>query len=262
MIVKTPSLVLRRLPFSESSQIATLLTRDLGRVQVLAKGIRRKKPAEQGSLDLLTVGQSVIYYKQAKGPGALHLLSENAAFQQWYHLRRDLDKIHAGYYLAELAMRLLPPEAPDAQLFRLFCRGLVEVSRARTIRPVLDSLILRALVLTGELPALDRCAGCGAPARQLPRLRFDGAAGGLLCARCPAVRQPVELSHGTLALLGHLLADGATPERVTPAPDQAREIGRLFAQLTRQLFERPMRMERLLIGGMGPRPLISHPIHT
>ncbi len=258
MIVKTPSLVLRRIPFRDSSYIATLLTRELGRVQVLAKGIRRKKPGEQGALDLLTVGQSVIYYSPQKPPGSLHLLADTTAFQQWFHLRRNLQKIYAGYYLAELALKLGPRESPDHQLFRLFCRGLVEISRAPHHRPVLDSLILRALVLSGDVPALDRCAGCGKQARAIGRPRFDYASGGLLCDDCPAFRQPVHISHGSLALLCQLLS---SPERVQLSGEQPKELGWVFGQLTRQLFERPMRMESFLMQSTcHDMPLLSEPI--
>ncbi len=261
MIVKTPSLVLRRLPFRETSLIVTLLTRELGRIQVLAKGFRAKKPSEQGGLDLLTVGQSVIYYKKHKPPGSLHLMSDTVAFQQWYHLRRNLEKIYAGYYLAELALRLGPVEAPDPQLFRLFCRGLVEISRARHHRPVLDSLILRTLVLCGDLPALNRCSGCGCPAARIERPRFDYAAGGLLCLSCPSLSDPLSLSRGTVALLCNLVAAGSTPEQIGVTDAQARELGWVFKQVTRYILERKMRMEPFLSQSTWQLPaLISAPL--
>ena len=43
MIVKTESLILRVLPYSRTSLMADCLTRDLGRVWLLAKGAQRPK---------------------------------------------------------------------------------------------------------------------------------------------------------------------------------------------------------------------------
>ena len=70
---KALALVLRTTDWSESSRIATLWTRELGKVRALAKGGRRLRSAFDSALDLLTVCSIVLIRKSS---GSLDLLTE------------------------------------------------------------------------------------------------------------------------------------------------------------------------------------------
>src|SRR2546430_2452928 len=70
---KATALVLRTTDWSETSRIATLWTREFGKVRVLAKGGRRLKSAFENALDLLTLCSIVLLRKSS---GGLHLLTE------------------------------------------------------------------------------------------------------------------------------------------------------------------------------------------
>lgn len=249
MLVRTPAIVLASSPYRETSQLATLLTRDLGRVRVLAKGIRNRRWGEVGALDLLTYGTVTVYV----GRGDLHLLGETAPFRQWARLREDLDRIYGAFWWIELARRMGPDRVPDAPWFRLVCHGAHVLDQCGQIRPVLDWLALRALALHGVLPRLDGCAACGAPLERIATPRFDQVSGGVVCERCPTRRPAVPLSHGTVAAAHYLVACDAPPDRLVLDEDQRRELGRMLANATAHVLERPMRLERLLIDGV-PRP--------
>ena len=51
---RTSGVVLRCTDYSESSQVAAILTPDLGQIHALAKGTRRPRKDGRGALDLLT----------------------------------------------------------------------------------------------------------------------------------------------------------------------------------------------------------------
>src|SRR5262249_13382356 len=70
---KALGLVIRTADWSETSRIATLWTRELGKVRVLAKGGRRLKSSFESGLDLLTLCRIVLL---RKSPGSLDLLTE------------------------------------------------------------------------------------------------------------------------------------------------------------------------------------------
>src|SRR5262245_54449807 len=69
---KATALVLRTTDWSETSRIATLWTREFGKVRVLAKGGRRLKSAFENALDLLTLCSIVLLRKSSRG---LYLLA-------------------------------------------------------------------------------------------------------------------------------------------------------------------------------------------
>ena len=70
---KSLALVLRVVEFSESSCVATLYTRDFGKIGVLAKGARRPKSPFEAALDLLAICRIVFLRKSADG---LHVLTD------------------------------------------------------------------------------------------------------------------------------------------------------------------------------------------
>ena len=84
---KTLAIVVKTSDWSETSRIATLWTRELGRVRVLAKGGRRLKSSFESALDLLTVCSIVLLRKSA---GSLDLLTEAQVVERFPRLRTNL----------------------------------------------------------------------------------------------------------------------------------------------------------------------------
>ncbi|OHB35740.1 MAG: hypothetical protein A2Y08_03670 [Planctomycetes bacterium GWA2_40_7] len=52
---KTPAITLRRTDYKDPSQIITFYTRDYGKIQTLAKGLKRSVKGISGSIDLFIV---------------------------------------------------------------------------------------------------------------------------------------------------------------------------------------------------------------
>src|SRR3984893_4597083 len=83
---KALALVLRTTDWSETSRIATLWTREFGKVRVLAKGGRRLKSNFEIALDLLTPC-SIVFLR--KSSGGLDLLTEAQVVKRFPRLRSD-----------------------------------------------------------------------------------------------------------------------------------------------------------------------------
>src|SRR6516162_1576478 len=111
---KAQALVLRVSDWSESSRIATLWTREFGRVRVLATGGRRLKSNFESALDLLTVCSIVLLRKSS---GSLDLLTEAQVVRRFPQLRQDLQALYAGYYVAELLAIWTEDYDPHPSLF-------------------------------------------------------------------------------------------------------------------------------------------------
>src|SRR5437899_8820129 len=114
MSEKATALVLRTTDWSETSRIATLWTKELGKVRVLAKGGRRLKSNFESALDLLNVCSIVLVRKTS---GNLDLLTEAQVVQRFPCLRRDLRALYAGYYMAELLCDLTSDYDPHPALY-------------------------------------------------------------------------------------------------------------------------------------------------
>src|SRR5205085_2277279 len=189
---KATALVLRTADWSDTSRIATLWTREFGKVRVLAKGGRRLKSNFESALDLLTVCSIVLLRKSS---GSLDLLTEARVVRRFPRLRSDLAALYAGYYIAELLADWTEDYDPHPSLFDEALETLqaLGTSLPGQQQPVTGLRLARfELVLLRELgysPVLEACAVCGTDLKSvLPTggqgSFFSPAAGGLVCPTC------------------------------------------------------------------------------
>ena len=182
---KAQALVLRTTDWSETSRIATLWTREFGKIRALAKGGRRLKSNFENALDLLTHCRIVFLRKSS---GSLDLLTEAQVVQRFPRLRSDLAALYGAYYVAELLESMTEEYDPHPLLFDAALEFLEAVGAPRVgEEPAVGLYVVRfELVLLREVgysPALDGCASCGGPVDER-RLAFSCAAGGLVCPNC------------------------------------------------------------------------------
>jgi DNA repair protein RecO (recombination protein O) len=179
---KATALVLRTTDWSETSRIATLWTREFGKVRVLAKGGRRLKSNFESALDLLSVCGIVFLRKSS---GSLDLLTEAQVTQRFPHLRTDLAALYAGYYIAELLGDWTEDYDPHPLLFDEALAALTTLGAPGV--PTGMRLARFELVFLRELgysPVLRACAVCDAPVEAGTQLGFGPSAGGVLCPTC------------------------------------------------------------------------------
>jgi DNA repair protein RecO (recombination protein O) len=196
---KSRAIVLRVVEFSETSCVVTLFTEDFGKIGALAKGGRRPKGPFEGALDLLALVRIVFLRKSSE---ALDLLTEAKLERRFRSSERDLSRLYAGYYVAELLSELTDNGDPHPELFALADETLVALDGGRKVAPAVLRFEVQALRLLGHLPSLDECVGCGQPVPEQPRVPFGLVAGGVLCGKCrPGQRQVVSITAGALAAL-------------------------------------------------------------
>jgi DNA repair protein RecO (recombination protein O) len=211
---KTLAIVLRVIDFSESSCVVTLFTRDFGKVTGLAKGARRPKGPFESALDLLAVVRIVFLRKSSD---ALDLLTEAKLEQRFRAAARDLSRLYAGYYLAELLLDLTDDDDPHPDLFDAAWEALRGLDDAAHVPTTVLRFELTALKLLGHRPSLDACAGCGDPVAAQARVPFGLIAGGVLCSRCrEGKRSVVSLSQAARNALSRELEGVDLPAEIEP----------------------------------------------
>jgi len=203
---KALALVVRGTDWSETSRICTLWTRELGKVRVLAKGGRRLKSNFEVALDLLTVCTIVLLRKSS---GGLDLLTEAQVVERFPGLRRDLNALYAGYYIAELLADWTEDYDPHPELFdeaRLALQVLGAAPWQTALRVARFELVL--LRELGYRPVLDVCGSCGGGIDG-QRLAFSAALGGVVCGKCqPGQREGQPLSGAAWQALRALSESG------------------------------------------------------
>jgi DNA repair protein RecO (recombination protein O) len=207
---RAAALVLRTTDWSETSRIATLWTREFGKVRVLAKGGRRLNSNFEIALDLLTVCAVVFLRKSSEG---LDLLTEAQVGERFPRLRTSLPALYAAYYIAELLAEATEDYDPHPELFDATLAALRDLGDAGPhTGPRLVAYELTWLHELGYSPALDACAACGKQVGGRPV--FSAAAGGVVCSACaPHQRERRPIKADTLAALRTLRQDGESWRR-------------------------------------------------
>ena len=178
---KARALVLRTTDWSETSRIATLWTREFGKVRVLAKGGRRLKSAFENALDLLTLCDIVLLRKSS---GSLDLLTEAQVVRRFSRLRTDLSALYAAYYVAELLADWTEDYDPHPRVFDEALDALAVIGEPDVaVGPRLARFELVLLRELGYGPAVEACAVCGTTISGAG-LAFSAAAGGVVCPKC------------------------------------------------------------------------------
>jgi DNA repair protein RecO (recombination protein O) len=216
---KALAIVVRGTDWSETSRIATLFTREFGKVRALAKGGRRLKSNFDVAFDLLTVCE-IVFLRKASG---LDLLTEARMNEQFSPLRRNLPALYAGYYVAELladGTQDYDPHVPlfDAAIQTLRSLGAPDAPSQQEVGTSISASVSAfELVWLHELgysPRLDACATCGRE-RLNPTARafFSPTAGGVLCPECgPMVADRRMVSGAALESLRTLNGGEGAPE--------------------------------------------------
>jgi len=121
-IEQQPAYVLHSRPYRETSMLLECLTRDHGRIGVIARGVRREKarvqraqlePFQLLSLDLMQRGE-LATLQAAEGVGAPGRLTGDAGL--------------AGLYLNELTVRLTGRQDPLPEVFDAYALTLARLS--------------------------------------------------------------------------------------------------------------------------------------
>jgi DNA repair protein RecO (recombination protein O) len=193
---KATAIVLRIVEFSETSVIATLFTREFGKIRGLAKGGRRLKGPFESALDLLAHCRIVFLRKSSD---ALDLLTEAKLVRRFRIADRKLSSLYAGFYVAELLSELTDDYDPHPELFDLADQALAAFSAGEPVADWVFRFELCMLRILGHLPSLEMCVECGNSVPLVGRVAFGQLDGGVLCAGCRTGKtQVAEVSAGVL----------------------------------------------------------------
>ncbi|RMG99024.1 MAG: DNA repair protein RecO [Deltaproteobacteria bacterium] len=175
--VEDEAVVLRTAPLGEADLLVTLFGRTLGRVRCAARMARRSTRRFAGGLAVGGRGRARV----ALVPGGLGRLHAFVPSKDAPALSRELRAFACRGYVAELTDALLAEGDPDPEVFDALVRAVhVLDDPTGAAVPILrwyEIVLLRRL---GAMPALDRCAVCGA-ATDAENVSFAWERGGALC---------------------------------------------------------------------------------
>jgi DNA repair protein RecO (recombination protein O) len=177
-VYKTRAIILRARNLGEADRIYTLFTELRGKVDAVAKGVRRTKSHIAGRLEFMSEAELTLH----RGRNLDVITAADLVATQWSGLVRPA-AFAAAHLVAELVDAFCEPDLamPDGYaLLRAAVRGIARSDAPASLVPRFQ---LRLLDVLGLAPPSAACVRCGGA--------FSGGfawadldAGGLACAAC------------------------------------------------------------------------------
>ena len=178
MYITTTGLVLRAVPYRETSVILTVLTAAEGKLTVSARGARRRGSKTAASVQPLAFSEMTL-----SGRNGRWTLTEARSLELFEGLQSDLSLLALGNYFAELAETVCGEEEPQPEVLVLLLNCLFALSEGiREPEMVKAAFELKLMGLLGYEPQLGACRVCGRTEPEKPVLELTG--GVMRCAGC------------------------------------------------------------------------------
>lgn len=238
------AIILRSYPFQEADLVVSFLTRDQGKLRGVARRARRPKSPFGAGLERLS--QVRVAYFQRPARELVNLDSCELICSQ-FGLAGDYGASVALDYLAEVTDQLLPPAEPNERYFRLLNAVLDHLRSGEpgSLWRAVTYFTLWAVRLSGFLPEVGVCAGCGAGLQG--GAFFTRGRPGLLCASCrrtiTGAAELSEASRGVALSMQRLPVSQVEPgEWPREMAGDLREylIQQIESQIERKLITAPM----------------------
>ncbi len=158
MIEKAEAVVLKTLNHGDTSKIITLYSKEVGRLKLIAKGVRSPKSKAAGLFQPTRHLQVIYYHKPNSG---LQMFKSGELINGFFGLEDDFDRLTLAQVVVELLDRSIEDEEPQSRIFELLTSTLSRLSQ-RTVSAAEAYWFFHVHLLRelGFRPHVAHCAVC------------------------------------------------------------------------------------------------------
>ncbi len=175
---KVEGIILRRQRWGEADRLLTIFTRELGKVRVVAKGVRKTQSRKAGHLEPFM--QTALVLAQGRD---WWIVTQAETINAFFSLREDLQKTGYAAYVIELMDKFTYEDGPNPALYRLVVETLQHLEAGDPLFVVAHFYELRLLDMMGFRPQLFNCVICENEIQAVDQY-FSALHGGAICPHC------------------------------------------------------------------------------
>lgn len=160
---KATGINLKTMPLGEADRLVTILTKEYGLIRAVAPGARKQKNSLSPRSDLFVVNNLLIVSGRS-----LDKMIQAETKNVYTGLSKDIGKLTAVQYLAEIVLAHALSEQPQEQLFELLTEHLrrieaLPIRETSTLLAHLSQAVFHILALAGLSPQVQTCCLTQAP---------------------------------------------------------------------------------------------------
>lgn len=165
----------------EADKILTLFSKEFGRIEVLAKAIRKMQSKLRGDIPLFSICE--IQFIQGK---SFKTLTGAILINSFENLKKDLERLKIAYKIADVFVRLVKPPQQDEKIWSLLKEVFEYLNNPQLniedLRITYSYFFWRLLAILGYQPELYSCLDCQEQLK--PESLGFSAKGGVVCELC------------------------------------------------------------------------------
>lgn len=197
-LIRTKGLVIKEVPVDDADKIITLITEDIGKVSVSARGARKNGRQSYGT-QILTYGQYILF----KGRNS-YILNGCDILASFYDLASDLERFTYAAHMIEMASDACTDDQTTARVLNLLLHGLHALNKGREPQLIASAFTLKLAQVCGYPPHVTSCASC--QTRELDTIYFSFKKCGFVCENCAKTDgDAVPVAIGTAKAILHVL---------------------------------------------------------
>lgn len=151
--------VTKEIKYGETSRILTVITKNHGKISVLAGNVRKGKTGLLMATALFSHSHFTLF---KSGSSSLYKLNEAELITSFSELRESLEKMAYASYFCDVTNSVMQEDSSDESQADLLLRSLYMLCKNdvnyEKIKAVFE---FRTLMIAGLLPDLKQCGGCG-----------------------------------------------------------------------------------------------------
>lgn len=175
MIERIEGIIIKDSAYSETSKLLTLITKEHGVINLLAKGAKTLKSPLRSTTTKLTHGYFNIIYKENK----LSTLKEVDIIDYYKNIKKDINKISYATFILELVEQVTK-QIYNEEVFNNLIYALKKIDENMNPLVITNILELKCLDYLGVMPILDCCSVCG----NKNIITISADQGGYICKNC------------------------------------------------------------------------------
>lgn len=234
---QTEAIIIKKTKLGEAARILTLYTPHLGKIQAVAKGVRRPRSKMAGHLELLTHSQLSL----VRGRN-IDTITGTQTINSFLPLKSDLELSSCALYATELVNQFAAADVEDHPVFQLLLATMQRLSQGDNSDLALRYFELQLLSEVGFRPQLEQCVACHKPLKESTN-SFSPGAGGMVCSSCrPTQPFAYPLSWQAQKALRSLQgSDYESVSRLKLEPELSHQLKVVIRNYIRYLLERDVK---------------------
>lgn len=226
MELRYNAIVLKKREVGETDRLYMLYTLEQGKVQLVAKGVRKSEAKLAGQLE--TLMQGLVIVVKGRGTGKI---AGAVAEKNFPHLRTDVDILQRVLETVNIFDRLVGWDEPDAELFQLLltyltlANDLAGEKKKEKIFLLTEGFLFQLFAHLGYRIETGVCAVSGEKLHSGEQHFFSPSAGGMLMGEHSRdTANAIPVSENTIKLIRLFLGNRLeTLSRIRVEPGELRE---------------------------------------